>query len=191
MTKLIVFTGKAGVGKDTAANYLAAEYDMDRYAFADPIKDALEAMGFPREEYDVDGVKDEIIPELGVSYRKLAQTLGTEWGRSIHPDFWVIIAKRFLRLAREACSEGFIISDGRFENETAWVRSDPNGQVIHIDGPARRALAVDGQSHASEAGVERRLGDITVNNTAGLGFLRQQLDSIIADMDDREDEAAA
>ena len=84
MPLLIGLTGRARVGKDTAASFLANDYLLKRYAFAQPIKDAAEAMGFARSVYDNDDMKERVIQGLGVSYRRILQTLGTEWGRSLN-----------------------------------------------------------------------------------------------------------
>lgn len=173
---LIGIAGPARVGKDTSAKYLADEFSLLHYAFANPIKDALSGMGFPRATYDENPErKDEVIPDLGVSYRKLAQTLGTEWGRSIAPDFWLRLAvRRFGVLATlPTAYRGMVISDVRFENEAQWVRQ--NGLLIHINGTPRAQIAGDGATHVSEAGVSKVPGDLIVNNTADLTFLFGQL----------------
>lgn len=173
---LVGLTGKAGVGKDTAANLFWTHHSLQPYALAGPIKAALEAMGFSREQYDKDGAKDEVILELGVSYRQLAQTLGTEWGRQQHPAFWLVLAKRFFE--RFAYMSGMVISDVRFENEATWVR-DNGGTVIHVRGPARRSIAAGREGHASEAGVEAKPGDLILYNTATPQFLKEQIDTLM------------
>jgi hypothetical protein len=175
---LIGLAGRAGVGKDTAAKYLCDEFTMRQYALASPIKDALSAMGFHRGLYDRDDVKDQPIAGLGVSYRKLAQTLGTEWGRAIHPEFWLILGSREWH-ALSPDFRGMVISDVRFENEAALVR-DAGGIVIHIAGPSRRPIAIDGAVHASEGGVERVQDDVVVTNTGSLTFFFGQLHSVVA-----------
>lgn len=173
---LIGLAGAAGVGKDTTAEILWSRYGVHQYALAGPIKSALSAMGFTREEFDKDGAKDAIILELGVSYRRMAQALGTEWGRKLHPQFWLKLAERFER--RMTHLAGMCISDIRFENEADWVRSR-GGSVVHIIGPSRRPIAADGQGHASEAGIERKMGDLFLHNTADLPFLREQIDTLM------------
>lgn len=176
---LVGLAGPAGVGKDTAARFLVERFGLTQYAFAGPIKDALDALGFARKHYDIDGVKDEPIPGLGFSYRRMAQTLGTEWGRSLHSDFWLLLAQRFhdARSMHDETFVGTVVSDVRFENEAKWVRA--NGLLIHIAGPARREIATDGTQHASEAGLSREQGDVVVTNTGSLTFLFGQLDATV------------
>lgn len=172
---LIGLTGKAGVGKDTVAEIMLAHHGVQPYAFAGPIKGALSGMGFSRAEYDKDGAKDAIIPDLGVSYRHLAQTLGTEWGRHIHPDFWLILAKRFVE---RWPNDHIVISDVRFENEAKWIR-ELGGHVIHVRGPVRRPIAEGRGGHVSEAGIEALPGDLFLHNLASIDFLREQISTLM------------
>ncbi len=173
MPLLIGVAGKARVGKDTAANFLAHDYLLERYAFAKPLKEAMEAMGFSREEYDTDEVKDQIVPDLGVSYRYMLQTLGTEWGRSIHRDFWLILAQRYWAKAHVQ-RVGLVISDVRFNNEADWIRRE-GGLLLHIEGPSRGALQATASKHRSEDGITRLLGDVVIYNLSDRDFLQRQL----------------
>lgn len=173
---LIGLAGPAGVGKDTAADYIEQLYGLKKYALAGPIKDALASMGFAREIYDADDMKDVIIPHIGVSYRKMAQTLGTEWGRAQNPEFWLRLAEMSYSYL-PARVPGMVVSDIRFENEAAWVRE--HGLLIHIGGASRRAIAADGKGHASEAGLARLPGDVVVYNVAERVQLYQQLMGVL------------
>lgn len=175
---IIGLAGKARVGKDTAANYLGERHRLSPVAFAQPIKNALTAMGFNQADYDTVERKNEIIPWLGVSYRKLAQTLGTEWGRDLHPDFWLLLAQRRVEARRNLGVPGVVISDVRFDNEADWVRAE-GGLIIHMEGPARSGMAVDGEGHASERGIKRQLNDVVVSNIGSLDFLYRQLDTVM------------
>jgi hypothetical protein len=165
---LIGFTGPAGVGKDEAARQLGlALGNYSRYAFAKPIKDALAAMGFPEPATRAE--KEAIIPNLGVSWRHMAQTLGTEWGRnSVRPDLWLWLAKE-----QYAEHRNLMVTDVRFENEAAWVR-EVGGLMVHVYG---RETTVTGQeaTHASEAGVAILAGAYLLPNTGGRAELRNQV----------------
>lgn len=176
---LIGFAGKAGVGKDTAAAYLTAQYGFDRYAFASPIKRMLAVLGLPEEAFADHAAKEAIIPAYGRSYRHMAQTLGTEWGRSVHPDFWLLQAQmRYASLQRQDDSYGFAISDVRFENEAEWIRSE-GGRVVHITG-RETTVSGDAAKHVSESGVKMDyLRDCFVRNTGDIAYLGLQLDTIV------------
>ena len=165
---LVGFTGPAGVGKDEAARQLrlALSY-YSAYAFAKPIKDALAAMGFPEPATRAE--KEAIIPNLGVSWRHMAQTLGTEWGRnSVRSDLWLWLAKE-----QYANHRNLLITDVRFENEAAWVR-EVGGLMVHVYG---RETTVAGQeaTHSSEAGVAILTGAYLLPNRGGRAELRQQV----------------
>ncbi len=175
---IIGLAGKARVGKDTAAAYLNDRHKLAQVAFAQPIKHALTALGFYQEDYDTVERKNEIIPWLGVSYRRLAQTLGTEWGRELHPDFWLLLAQRGVEAREKLGCSGVVISDVRFDNEADWVRAR-GGLIVHMEGPARSGMAVDGEGHASERGIKRQLNDVVVSNTGSLDFLYRQLDTVM------------
>ncbi len=179
---LIGFTGKAGVGKDTAASRLVHAHGYERYAFASPIKSMLGVLGFPEHLFTDHVTKEAVIQDLGCSYRKLAQTLGTDWGRSIHPEFWLIQAKRvYARVCRDEHAAGFVISDVRFENEAEWIRSE-GGTVIHIMG---RETTVDGTAaqHVSEGGVLFHPDkDVLVGNSGTIGDLFKSIDATLQEL---------
>ncbi len=86
----------------------------------------LEAAGVPeRHLYGSPADKAEPLYVLGgVSARKAMQTLGTEWGRALHPDLWV-------RLWEAGAGEGCIADDVRFVNEAQSIRR-AGGCVIQV-----------------------------------------------------------
>lgn len=136
MKKLIIgFCGLAGSGKDTAANaivnYANSIGGAAKLAFADPMRDMLLALGVPRKYIEERAYKEVPIPGLGRSYRQLAQTLGTEWGRVCHgEDFWV----KALAMRVGACTKDIVvIPDVRFPNEAAWISKD--GFLVRINRP--------------------------------------------------------
>lgn len=177
MAKIIGLAGKARSGKDTVADYLASHYGYQPIAFADPIRAGLKAM-FNLEDRWIDRDKEDAIKWIGASYRQLAQTLGTEWGRQqIHPDLWVLTLAKRLWYASE--DDKFIVTDVRFPNEAVWVRSV--GQLMHLD----RMDAPDVRQHVSEPGIEPRMGEWIVYNNGSLDDLYHQLDCLMRDVEAR------
>lgn len=165
---LLGLAGPAGSGKDTAADYLCQHYGFVRYAFAEPIREMLEALfagcGVDHAYLYEPALKERIIPELGISARALMQTLGTEWGRDqCHPDLWVRQAQRRLGLSpgppRAPVHDRIVITDCRFVNEAIWLRAQ-GGRLLrlHRDAP----LPV--RAHVSEAAAARLEGVIDVPN---------------------------
>lgn len=169
MRLLIGLTGRARVGKDTVARRLENEWGFEQYSFAGPLKAMLRA-GFGLDGRHLEGdLKEVELPWLGKSPRQLMQTLGTEWGREqVAEDVW-------LRLADRAADriELMVVSDVRFENEAAWVRSR-GGLLVHIIRPD----AVQVSSHASEAGVKQLAVDYQIYNHQGLAELNAVVDNM-------------
>jgi hypothetical protein len=119
---IVAFLGKAGVGKDTAADYLCRKYQFVKIAFADPMKrfckeifdftneqlwGPSEMRNKPDERYIRDVVAaggqptGKFIPEY-LTPRFALQTLGTEWGRNCYQHVWVDYA---MRLAKELLND--------------------------------------------------------------------------------------
>lgn len=168
MKTVIGLCGPAGVGKDTAADYLVKNHGFRRISFAAPIYDMLTALGFPppatREE------KEAIHPMWGFSWRHAAQTLGTEWGRSLDQDIWL---KLLVRRIKDSHTSKFVISDVRFENEARTIR-DNGGRILHLHG---RASDLGSRAkHASEVLVNFKDGeDWEIDNKGSIEDLHAEL----------------
>ena len=159
---LIGLTGYAGSGKDTVRAMLEREGFVG-LAFAEPIRSMLRELltscGIDDEYIDERALKETIIPELGVSYRHMAQSLGTEWGRNLRRDFWMRLAGAYMADQQDAGETHFVVSDVRFDNEANWIRNK-GGQVwrIHRDGLASV------RPHVSESGVDGIKPSRTIHN---------------------------
>lgn len=172
--------GPARVGKDTAGKYLNSRHGLEPIAFAGPIKAALVAM-LDLTPAQLDGDEKETpIEGLGVSPRELFQRLG-DWGRSIHPDFWIFAAQRVIGEIRRAYAlgfsefpPGFVYTDVRYDNEAEWIR-ERGGTVVHL----RRQAAPKVRAHSSEDGIRPHHTDLTVHNDGAIEELHQQLDVVM------------
>ena len=159
----IALMGRAGAGKDTAAEYLRRTYDFQPYAFAAPIKAMLETL---LVEMDLDyahlhepALKQEPIAELyGISGRELMTSLGN-WGRSQHPQLWIRAAQRALGLPLSPVAPRIVLTDVRYPNEAAWVRA-MGGRIWRIQ---RDALPTVPQ-HSSEWSQHDIVPDVTITN---------------------------
>lgn len=211
--QVLLFVGRAGVGKDAACEQLAKHFKIARIALADPLKEfAYSVFGFSRDQlwgpsafrnapdpkfvgdvadihwqlaidavrgdcgrawldwvlppnndtttasYDFQRSRERLISWLldlkasgkQITPRLVLQTLGTEWGRAIHPDMWVRVGLERALIARvEDGVDMAVITDGRFLNEVVQVRA-AGGRVIRIVSP--NTLAPEGgvANHASE-----------------------------------------
>jgi hypothetical protein len=170
--KVIGLTGAAGNGKDTVRAMLESNGYMG-LAFADALRDMLEVLlvhtGVQPEWMTDRRLKEEPIPWLGLSYRHMAQTLGTEWGRHLHPDFWTRVTA--MRMANWPCDTRFVLSDVRFENEAKLVR-ELGGVLWRIERPGVAAV----RPHVSETALDGITVDDQIDNSGTLEQLRVEVD---------------
>jgi hypothetical protein len=175
--------GLAGTGKDTAAAYLCAAHGFERYAFAEPMRDMLEALfepaGLDHAYIHEPQLKDQPVPGLGlgqgISYRQLAQTLGTEWARQqLHPDFWLRIAELRLGLPSAPVHDRIVITDVRLPSEAEWVNGY-GGAVVTLERPAAAPV----RPHVTEQQAEQIKPWCLVDNSSDRQWLHWQLDAIV------------
>lgn len=177
MTKpcvLIGLSGKSGSGKGTVADHLCNNLGFQRHAFAEPLRDMLTAL---LTSANIDyahlferDLKRQPIPTLGVSALAMMETLGKEWGRRLHPDFWVRHAARVLGLDGEEAApihDRIVLTDVRFENEARFVRR-LGGHIIRVERDRP-----DARYHISERDYIEP--DITLDNSGPLELLPSML----------------
>lgn len=175
MSRLIGIAGKAGTGKDTAGAHMVKCHGFSQYAFADPIRAMLAALGaFPASDLIDRDSKEQVIGWLGKSPRQMAQTLGTEWGRElVHPELWVLMAQRRWDAAR-ASGDDLVITDVRFENEVSWLKQQ-GGKVVAIERAGVNAVS----AHASEQFDISAVADYVVYNNQSINSLKMTIDLIL------------
>lgn len=166
---IIGLSGYAGTGKDTVREILE-NAGFVGFAFADPIRSMLRELltsnGISDQFIDDREFKEQIIPEIGVSYRQMAQTLGTEWGRMLQPDLWLRLAGAYMAdVERNTWNDtsAFVISDVRFVNEAAWVRAH-GGMIWRVIRPGTTPV----RQHISEQELTLFDADHTIINDGGL-----------------------
>ncbi len=173
---IVGFAGKKQSGKSTAARHLLLSHDFITYSFAEPLKEMgevlLAALGLTLDEiYEVYEGKEQVIHPIGVTWRQLLQTLGTEWGRThIHPDLWVMCAREFFEQNRHC---DIVIDDVRFENEAALIR-EMGGVIIHV---FRNTDLVD--DHSSERGIKPVAPDFVCTNEGSIDSFQSDLDNLV------------
>lgn len=185
---LIAFHGKAGSGKDTAAQILHDLIGSVNTSFAEPLKQAT-MIKFGLSEWHVytgEG-KRTYLPEYEATVREILQKEGTEhvkpfWGE----DFWV---DRWARTYDALTAQGVehkTISDLRFENE-AEVVIDAGGYVVHIIRPeAEGELVGTEAAHRSEQTLSDGVIDFVILNNGSIEDLANKLQHVLNDI--REDE---
>lgn len=177
---IIGLLGPAGSGKDTVREILAKHgyYGM---AFADPIREMLKplllACGVDLSHMTARHLKEQPMPVLGISYRQLAQTLGTEWGRAQAADFWLrIAAASMMEVSISTFGPPcFAISDVRFPNEAEWIRH-LGGQIWRIDRPGVEPV----REHTSETLIASIEPDFILANDGSIGDLHNAVAAALA-----------
>jgi hypothetical protein len=174
-TPLIIgFAGRAGAGKDSAAQalYYAFGCDVAVFAFAEPLRSMIDALLDYANIIAVDGMsraeKEAHIDLLGASPRRLLQTLGTDWGRHmIKPTLWVDILRQ--RVADRAANfRMMLVTDVRFDDEAELIHQLGEVWLIERDVPGVEA-------HISEAGISPALITRRVRNDGTLNDLQDRL----------------
>jgi hypothetical protein len=170
MKKIIGITGLKRSGKDTTANYLNERHNYDIFHFAEPLKDMITALLANvdcNDNYFTEYNKEENIPTINQSYRTLAQTLGTEWGRSMDTDLWIRILE-----FNSQWSNYIVIPDLRFNNEAKWIK-DNNGIILKI---IKDTGMID--NHSSESGIYDNYIDHYILNDSTIEDLYTNIDLI-------------
>lgn len=184
---IIGLVGLAGSGKDTVAQLLQDHWAKSGLvsmcaAFADPIRamcfDLMQYAGVQEpHQYLLDRkLKETVIPELGVSYRHLAQTLGTEWGQQcIGRDVWIRVLDQRLQAYRERKVTHFVIPDVRFAVESDWLRAQ-GGVIWRIERPGVEPV----REHVSESSTATIRSNRVILNDGTLEDLRAMVGAELA-----------
>ena len=147
MLKIILISGKAQHGKDTAAQLLkkAMEADGKRVLIAH-YADLLKYLC--KTYFGWNGEKDK-------QGRELLQRIGTNVIRKRIPDYWVRFLSEFLSLF-PAEWDYVIISDCRFPNEIEFYnRTEFDTASVRIYRPGfESTLTAEQQKHASETAMD-------------------------------------
>lgn len=180
--------GKARSGKDTFANFFVSQKKNSGVEFvhkinlADPVKEAAMAAFNIKDrscffdQEDGRSRKGETDPFWNMTYRKMAQLMGTEaCRRGIDDDIWLKCCFSKMMDIVENVSQFddnsnknrdfyFLIPDIRFPNEHEFIKL-LNGKMFHIVREDQEEIA--DSSHCSENGLVFQEGEADlIHNTS-------------------------
>jgi adenylate kinase family enzyme len=186
---LIAFTGRAGSGKDTAADFLTREYGFHKTAFAAALKaSARSKFGLSEWHTDTEEGKRTFIPAWGMTVRRLLQVEGTEATRNFYgTDFWVKRWEMTYRVLQDSGIENIVVVDCRFEEEAQAIL-ELGGYVIEITrpDPTQTGLVGAEAAHSSEAGVSKDLLDFSISNDGSQEDLFRKVRNIMGTLSEGE-----
>lgn len=131
---------------------------------------------------------DDVLAQDAVTPRYALQTLGTEWGRQLDENIWLLYADRD---AAKRKVEGFgIVPDCRFLNEARFIK-DSGGLLLEIIRPGydgSDAMAAGVTAHASEmdrirdAEKFKKYITHTINNNSTLDAFHRRIAEALAEV---------
>jgi hypothetical protein len=128
---IVGFGHRAGVGKDTCAQFLVERHGFRRVAFADPIR-RLVYDSDPAARRRVDALGWEAAKRAHAHVRTQLELVGESGRRSLWPEVW--IDALFRRIGDDAERTHIVVPDVRYENEARAIL-DAGGRVYRIDRP--------------------------------------------------------
>jgi hypothetical protein len=176
---IIALSGYGTCGKDSVADILVNEYGFVKYAWADTLRLAAEALN-PIIACGVDGEEiryNDALSDYGYNtakslfpeFRTVLQRLGTEVGRNLIGDnVWVNATMR--RIERErSLSDNIVVADTRFPNEAYAVQAQPESRnyVVRVHRPGVGPVS----DHPSETSLDDFPFDFVVDNDGTLDDL--------------------
>lgn len=177
---IALYAPAPGMGKSTVAHHLFMEHGFIRRSFADPIKSMLTDFLMCNHvcpdrayEYLYGREKEMVIPEIGLSGRRLMQSLGVEWGRH-HVGFDVWVKTLMAEIAATPSHRRIVIDDMRFRNEyTALNAVGAEFWVIERDGVELN------HDHASDGLLDGALFTRRIDNSGDIAALKARIDGIM------------
>lgn len=161
---IVGLLGHAGVGKDSATEYLVDSVDAEAISFATPLKKIAGIVGFTKSQLTDRTLKETPDEFWGISPRQFLQMCGTEMFRKVwREDVWVEMARKTIRDLKPY-DRVIFITDVRFPNEAQMIK-DEGGVVVKVERPDN-PFAI-GAQHASESQVDSIPHDVTISNTCG------------------------
>lgn len=174
--KVILISGKAGHGKDTAAQLMKDELEARgekvlTIKFGDPVK------WFAREYYNWDDKKD-------VKGRSLLQYIGTEMMRTYDKYYWGRIVSEFIAANKDFTYA--LIPDWRFYSEKEIILADNKKcYTIRIERPnfINPNMMKAQLKHVSETELDNYKFDWIIRNEGNIEDLREKVKIVLDNLE--------
>ncbi len=183
LPQIVAFLGSKRVGKDTSADYLIRSYGYEKYALADPMKQAVQSLFHFSEDQLWGDAKEIVDPYWEVTPREIMQFIGID-------TLFEGLATRFPHLGHTFYLRAFdrwrdahpqslvVISDLRMQ-EDVFALKKRGALIIRIKRP--EILLED--THVSEAQVASVTGyDITIVNDGTIEELEEKIKKAIKNL---------
>lgn len=200
---LIGLTGRAGAGKDSAADIICETIDAARFAFATRLKEeAATAFRIDARIFDRRDIKEVPIRQLALARctdpafvafaghelgmlgplkpRAIMQVWG-DWKRSQDRDYFVAPANYARLLALNAGRQAMVVTDVRYANEAHWI-AHRDGVLWRIDRDGLPPVS----SHSSEWSIRELRPDAVIRNDGTLDDLRRAVVDLLGVTLERE-----
>ncbi len=181
--QIVAFLGSKRVGKDTSADYLIRSYGYEKYALADPMKQAVQSLFHFSEDQLWGDAKEVVDPYWQVTPREIMQFIGID-------TLFEGLATRFPHLGHTFYLRAFdrwrddhpkslvVISDLRMQEDVIALKK-MGALIIRIKRP--EIMLED--THVSEAQVASVTGyDITIVNDGTIEELEEKINMAIKNL---------
>jgi len=179
-TLIVMLSGWAGSGKDTAASILVKQHGFERVAFADALKiDAAQRSGLPLHIFH-SAAKDEPLQRISPAFpdaktpRDILLQLALQM-RAENPDIYA--DSIICHIVESAKEQQFVVSDWRYRREAARIQEMlPNARILRVH---ILRTGINQSSDPSEHDLDNEPMDLIIENKYGLDYLQTQIDTKI------------
>lgn len=170
--KVIVISGKARSGKDTAGGMIFRSLNRNGKRaiimhYADLVKYVCKTF------FGWDGQKDE-------DGRTLLQRVGTDIVRKKDPDYWVRFVDDMIGFFGDVAWDYVIIPDCRFPNELEYMKQYYDVLHLKITRKNKYSQLTDSQkNHPSETSMDGVKPDVSISNDGDFNELYDKIETFL------------
>lgn len=176
---IIAFSGRSRCGKTTAANFLTANFNFIRRAFADGLR-SLVASLFNLDAKALQDFKDYPLPNSKRTPRDILIQVGCSL-RDVDPNVWFNYWERDLeKVVGQFPNINVAVDDLRFRNEFDKLRAK-GAHLIRIERSLHAVTDEPSETDLDQY-AEQGLFDHTIHNTGGLDDFYYAVSKHVSDL---------